>query len=239
MRNIIAILLVTITIFAFSGCFILREREQVYHDNVNELEKYIIDELGDYIIINGFDPDVYYDPSSRYKGKLAEWNVSFRRQYIYDEAQIEQISPVSIVERVRELYNQYVDSHEDYYLDGYVVEIEFDILDKSNPSYTRYAVISNWDIENYCASGRKLTTVCMHSPKYNDAYSFPFGDWDYYYKNGGIDVAQMDENSTMDQIIEVADNMPNLKYIAVKNQAVADEASKLRPNVKFVGLLGN
>jgi len=72
MRNIIAILLVTITIFAFSGCFILREREQVYHDNVNELEKYIIDELGDYIIINGFDPDVCYDPSSRYKGKLAE-----------------------------------------------------------------------------------------------------------------------------------------------------------------------
>jgi len=76
----------------------------------------------------------------------------------------------------------------------------------------------------------------MHSPKYNDAYSFPFGDWDYYYKNGGIDVAQMDENSTMDQIIEVADNMPYLKYIAVKDQAVADEASKLRPDVKFVSL---
>ena len=40
----------------------------------------------------------------------------------------------------------------------------------------------------------------------------------------------------MDQIIEVADNMPYLKYIAVKDQDTADEASGLRPDMKFVSV---
>ena len=46
----------------------------------------------------------------------------------------------------------------------------------------------------------------------------------------------MDEDNSMDQIIEVADNMPYLKYIAVKDQDTADEASRLRPDMKFVGI---
>ena len=238
-KTLIVYLSIVLWVLGVTGCYIHREPVQEYHEQVENIERYIVDRLGEFIIIESFDPDVYRHSSANYKGNYALWTIRFREDYIFDEVKTKEMPPVSIVEQVRVLFNQYTNENRDYNLNDYVVKFSFYLPRYKNPPFEEYAVISNWDFENWKPSGRELNTVCMHNPKYNDAYSFPFGDWDYYYKNGGIDVALMDENSTMDQIIEVADNIPDLKYIAVKNQAVADEASKLRPNVKFVGLLGN
>ena len=235
-KSIIVIISIILSVCIFFGCYYPRERSQVYHENVEDIERYIVDELGDYIIIDGFDPDVYYEPSSRFNGKIAEWYICFRRSYINDEAKTKTVTPISIIERVRFLYNQYVSSHEDYYLDGSVVEMRFNILDNNTPAYVPYAKTTNWDFENVQPSGRELNSVCLLRPDSNHNYPFAFGEWDYYYVHQDIEIAQMDEDSSMDQIIEVADNMPYLKYIAVKDQDTADEASRLRPDVKFVSV---
>lgn len=231
----IVVFLIILVMFFVTGCLFPRNEREEYHEPVEDIERYITDRLDDYIYITGFS-EAYVLPSSKLKGKLYTWNITFKNKYINDESKVSNASLSSIIEEVRKLYNEYVSNLADYYLDNCVVEIYFNVR-PDNPPSLRYAAISNWDYENWKPSGRELSTVRMFSlNSTNESYSFPFGDWDYYYKNGGIDVAQMDETSTMDQIIEVADNIPDLKYIAVKNQAVADEASKLRPNVKFVGL---
>ena len=238
-RTLIVYISIVLWVLGVTGCYIHREPEQVYHEKVEDLERYIIDKLGDYIIITNYNDVASWGPGAKYRGNKARWIFLFKEQYIYDASLTSTVSPNYIIDQVRSLYSEYLDNNEDFYINNYVVEIEFDVPNKHLPPSTEYAVISNWDFENWKPSGRELNTVCLYNlNKKNESYSFPFGDWDYYYKNGGIDVAKMDETSTMDQIIEVADNMPDLKYIAVKNQAVADEASKLRPNVKFIVLLG-
>ena len=236
-RTLIVFISLVLVVFGVTGCLTHREPKQEYHKNVADLERYIADKLGDYIIITDYSDDVEFGPGAKYRGNMAIWNVLFREQYIND-ASLTSTAPLNyIIDQVRALYCEYLDNNKDFYLNNYVVKIIFNVPRKHYAYSTKYAVISNWDFENWKPGGTELNTVCMlNLNSKNGSYSFPFGDWNYYYKNGGIDVAQMDETSTMDQIIEVADNIPDLKYIAVKNQAVADEASKLRPNVKFVGL---
>ena len=45
-------------------CYIHREPEQVYHEKVEDLERYIIDKLGDYIIIINYSDDVEFGPDA-------------------------------------------------------------------------------------------------------------------------------------------------------------------------------
>ena len=70
----------------------------------------------------------------------------------------------------------------------------------------------------------------------NRQYYYPFGEWNYFYKISDIRIVTMNKEYSMDQILEVADNMPFLKYIVVKDQQTADQATALRPNVKFVSV---
>ena len=53
------------------------------------------------------------------------------------------------------------------------------------------------------------------------------------YGRSGIETAAMTDNS-YDQIIEVADNIPQLKKIIVHDQQMVDRVSDMRPNVNFV-----
>ena len=72
------------------------------------MERYIVNELDEYIVFNNYDEDNYWSTSSHSREKTATWNVSFRMNYINNETKISQYSPISVVERFRKLYNKYI-----------------------------------------------------------------------------------------------------------------------------------
>lgn len=234
-KSQIAICLLFVWVFLLSGCLSSRDQGCSYDKDVENIENRIVNELGDYLVIKSFNPNVYLASSSKYKGKLAEWNVCFRNEYIYDATKTNLVSPAYVVNRIREIYNQYVSNCSNYFLKDYGVRFIFNIVNKNNPSYIRYACISNIDFELWKPYENELSVVKLYVPKSDGLHSLFFDEWDYFYNCSDIEVAQMDD-STLDQIIEVADNMPFLKYIAVRDHWTANEASKLRPEVKFVSI---
>ena len=221
------------------GCDFRHKERIEYHEGVEDLERYILDELGDYIWVVNFEKDVPQVPPQQYEPGVAVMNIAFRTRYIYYKSETSRITPIQVIEQVRDLYNQYVSDCSNYNLSGYLVRIRFSVPIDYTPPYEEYAILSNEDYETAKITGDKLTTISLYEPKYMITdYSYPFGQWDELYHITDLEIAELDNYATMDRIIEVADNMPFLKYIVVKDQQTADQASTLRPNVKFVSLSG-
>lgn len=233
------VILSTLVYICFaSGCYwvwLYRGDRQEYHENVEDLERYILDELGGYIHFYGFDSDCYYPSSSKFSGRMAVLYIAFDRRYINNEYRTTLTSPISIIERIRILYNKYIHDHNNKYLEDCIVSIHIEAPRSSKPPSYRFAEISNLDFETWQPSGKELTTVELYNSYYGEPLSFAYGEWDYFYDCSDIVIACMNE-STLDQIIEVADNMPFLKYIAVRDHYTVHKASELRPDVKFVSL---
>ena len=56
---------VVIIVFCYSyfatGCFFLnREEQNEFHTKVEDLERYIVNELDEYIVFNNYDEDIYW-----------------------------------------------------------------------------------------------------------------------------------------------------------------------------------
>ena len=219
MKKLFVLIMAIVISIPFSGCFVIEE-EQVYHEGVEELEHYIIDELGDYIL---FDEPTYEDSYIRGDNKQTViWYVVFVRQYIYGN-EVENYPPELVVERTRELYNCYLRDNPDYLLKDYVVEMRFLIppsMETTNRPYTEFITCSNYDYVKKSVDG-ELTSIEVLN-----------GSWNLFFDRKDICSAKM-TSCALDQIIEVADNMPHLKYILVKDQETAEKASNLRPDMKF------
>ena len=100
------LLLIIVLFFVNSGC-VYFERS-TYHENVESVERYITNRLDDYITIKSFSSDSFFNQSQQTMNEVSYWNITFNKAYIDDPTQTEACSPATIVEKVRELYNDYV-----------------------------------------------------------------------------------------------------------------------------------
>ena len=240
MKRVLVILIIVVFIQSLSfGCDPRHKEIPEYHEEIRELEEYVLDDLGNYIFFSSYERDAVQYPPEKNETGLAYITICFKKSYIYGYNCETERSPVQIVETVRRRYNQYVSEHENFVLSGYIVKILFSVPIDYNTPYEEYAILSNEDYETAKITGDKLTTISLYEPRYIGLdYTYPFGQWDECYQITDLEIAELDNNATIDRIIEVADNMPFLKYIVVKDQQTADQASALRPDVKFVSVSG-
>ena len=82
--------------------------------------------------------------------------------------------------------------------------------------------------------GDELSTLFVHKYYYNIGVDFPFGEWDYFYQVTDIKAIFLDYEYTLEEAVELSDNMPFLEYVIVPTDEIAQEASELRPGVVFV-----
>ena len=154
-----------------------------------------------------------------------DWQIVYLRQYYYDDERTTKVPPGEVIARFRELYNSFMTSHPDYYLSDYNVVIYFNIpLKQKNdmPPFRESGFLTTYDFESWNNKYTQLTGVSLDDDL-----------WPYMYGRSGIETAAMTDNS-YDQIIEVADNIPQLKKIIVHDQQMVDRVSDMRPNVNFV-----
>ena len=204
-RNTHILIIVLLIMSIMTGCF-MREntRQTTYHDNVEELEQYILSELGDYIEFSEPSIGTTYSINEGYIEDEIVWHIVFLREYIYDTSKIAECSPGEVIAQFRYLYNSFMKDHSDYYLNDYYVLLFFNIPSKDQygtPPYRECGYLSNKNPDSLNNKDSALTIVSLE-----DDY------WAYEYNQSDIEGAVMMENS-MDQIVDVADNMPNIKKI--------------------------
>ncbi|SCW26844.1 hypothetical protein SAMN02910456_00157 [Ruminococcaceae bacterium YRB3002] len=209
------------------GCFSFGNIGSLdYHENVEELERFILSELGDYIEF--YSPSIGSAYSVR-EGRTVEdeivWHVVFLREYYFSKEKTSVFSPGEVIACFRNMYNSFMDNHPDYYLSCYNVYIIFDVpaeRNGDNPPLHMCGYLTSYDFESWYNKNDQLTGVSLA-----DEY------WPYMYGQTDIEIAAMTDNSFV-QIIEVAKKMPYLKKIIVHDQQVVDKASEANPNIVFV-----
>ena len=239
-KSILSALTIIIALISFTSCLNLTDKKQTdYHEEIEDLERYILEDLGECIKIYSFEKDAPQYPSDKYEEGLAYINIQFKEDYITDNSWTSKVSPDYIINTVRERYNRYVDENKDYVLSGYVVKVVFCVPIEYAYPYGDYALISNEDYLENSSYGNHLSVLRLSVPIINDNNKdIRFGEWRDFYDESDIAVAVVEDSDSMEHIIEIADNMPFLKYIVVKDHQTADQATALRPNVKFVSVSG-
>ena len=226
-KNKVVIMVFLSLAYLVSGCLSNADTRQTkYHDNVCELEQFVLSELGDYIAFQ--EPHIgtsYSIEENRTINDEIDWQIVYLRQYYYDDERTTEVPPGEVIARFRELYNSFMSNHPDYYLSDYNVVIYFNIpSEKKNemPPFRESGFLTTYDFESWNNKYTQLTGVSLDDDL-----------WPYMYGQSGIETAAMTDNS-YDQIIEVTENMPHLKRIIVHDQQMVDEVSAMRPNVNFV-----
>ena len=200
----------------FSSCILNEDKPQSdYHENYEDLEKYILNELGEYIRFE--KPIVTSNETQINSEKMLTWHVVFLSEY--SDNNKKNITPIEIVDRVRILYNDFVCNNADIYDSTIRTHLVFYL--PSGQQYMHFAILSNYD----CKTRKYLNHISTLAPYLDIA--------DIYNKSD-VEILDLCEGRyELDQIIEVADNMPQLRYIVVADKKTAEEASKLRPAVEF------
>lgn len=232
MKRYISSLIVFCLLFTSSGClFVRRERRNAFDSNIIELEEFILNELDEYICIAEVDLDPYQNPAYYSKGEYALFVISFEKDYIKDESLLSERPPMWIVKRFRELFNQFMRDNPDYYISGYAVSCRFWYPRRNAPSL-KYAELSNMD-QFFMPYGDELSTLEVIKQDDTDV-DFPFGEWDYFYQVKDLKAIFINDEYTLEETVELSDNMPFLEYVIVPTDEIAQEASGLRPGVVFV-----
>ena len=231
MKNRIVILVVLFTnILIFGGCF--DGRQTRYHENVAEIEEYILDELGDYIRFSKplVDEDLSVEEGLRVD--RITWNVEFLRDYYYDDDNEKRIEPGQVIARFIEKYNGFMNAHPDYYLSNDYVCVQFNIPTKTVNDYEVPPIVFSfysWPFGDYSENRGILIGASSGYDEY-----WPCDNcWPYLYDQCDLEYAGMTHDS-IDQVMYVVNNMPNIKKVMVRDKYVAEADSILVPESVFV-----
>lgn len=106
-KRIATILLGLAMVFNFAGCYRQRvdDKQTEYHEDVEAIEKYVLEEYEDYIFFS--------EPMEAHEN-IYSWWINFRQQYIYDEEYSSDYTEIELIEGVRARINQFCEENKDY-----------------------------------------------------------------------------------------------------------------------------
>ena len=226
-KSFALILTLSLQVFCLSGCF---SRDYYttsfkFDKDLKEIKNNIESEFNDYLTLPS--------PSIEELGVNDKtlfslvWNVEFKKEYTQiNDLSNPKISQVYLIERCREIYNCYIDNHPKSELRKCSVNFVFNEFDHSSLNGDHYLEMAS--LSNYCYPNSTLSDhLIMVDMKYDD--------FECLFDHDDIEIVAM-QNRSIEDVLELSDKMPYVKYIYVADQQTADEASKLRPNVKFVSI---
>ncbi len=217
-------ILVLFIVFHITGC-VYDEHQTKYHENVEDIEQYILNELGNYIYFS--KPIIEASINAEERNKRITWNVYFLREYIYDDTKISSYPPARVIARFRELYNSFISSHTDHFLCDYTLCIYINVPSKDRdgkPPSQEIAFLTSYDFMSWDNANTLLIGIAL-----------PNEYWSYMYDQTDVRIASMTDNS-IEQIIEVIDNMTSIERIIVKDNDTAEEVETLRPSSVFISI---
>ena len=190
-----------------------------YPEETEDLERYILAELGEYIKFAAPFYNDYFDG--------IELDVTYIYPYLDDEELITEVPPEYIMERTRELYNSYISDNEVEMLTGQRVVISFSIPGKpkgADHPYTEIGYVDNYDhISKEC-------TALMTNVSLMENY-----DWSFFYgKEDILSVSVFD--STEEEIVEILENIPNVNsvYLSENQKQFENNLSQKYDGISFL-----
>ena len=224
-RFVLISIIVLLNVQILAGCMFDENRPQTrYHENVEDIEKFLLDELGEYLFFR--KPSIgtaYSIDEHRTVNDSITWNVVFRREYIYNEDLVSEVHPGHVISYFFEMYNSYIKEHKDHYLSSYNVDIHFYIPAKNSDEHSdECGELTTYDFESWNNRNTQLTGV-----------SLPDEYWPYMYDQSDVETAAMMENSD-NCVIKVVTNMPQLEKIIIHDCQVEDSISEIRPDIEVI-----
>lgn len=211
MRKFVLIVIAICFVMSAVGCRCnvdSNEETQVYHESVEDIERYVLCDMEKYII--------FKEPIFEY-GQI-QWFVEFKDSYI--KTNDYELTPLEVIERTRLLINDYVSQNPDSILTKQYVIIEFyEKTEETYPSTKDVGFIDN----GYTESNRK------HEGFYTlKTYS---KNWEVLY---GSDLKCVTISSETDErIIEIIENLPDLETVALYDEEQISRLEKKYENISF------
>jgi len=225
-KKTLCLLLIILLCIPFVGCTKRITAQTVYHDRIADLERYVLESMGDYI---GFEEPHYSESKT---GNLIYMRIYFLTDYLENQ---EDKSLDQVVNETRIQINKYMADNPDFFLnDNYEIVIDFVILNdvmfsSANPVKSEVATVSN----------RTGITDRNNRVFYEYLYTLALEDEDLEYIETITDAKMIFLiKSNITQILDVVDHCPNIERVVVYTSEMAEELNELRPNVTFVVYTG-
>ena len=225
-KKTLCFLLIMLLCVPFAGCTRRTTAQTQYHDRIADLERYVLESMGDYI---GFEEPHYNESNT---GNLIYMRIYFLTDYLENK---EDKSLDQVVNETRIQINKYMADNPDFFLnDNYEIVIDFVILNdvmfsSANPVKSEVATVSN----------QTGITDRNNRVFYEYLYTLALEDEDHEYIETISDVKMIFLiKSNITQILDVVDHCPNIERVVVYTSEMAEELNELRPNVTFVVYTG-
>lgn len=196
-------------------------RQNELHDQIAELERCVLAEMGDYIC---FDEPVIKDDIRR-----IDISIVFISEYTYDDKKMIEYPPLAVMEDTRGLVVDFLKDDPLYFPEDYSICIQVVMPpDGSSSSGVAYNTVGEWT--NYIAD-QKYDELCVVDYGYLDADDLC--DLDPH----GIRAISLDDYSSdnIDELCDVIDALPELQEVVVHN-SVASELADRRPDINVIGI---
>ena len=196
-------------------------RQNELHDQIAELERCVLAEMGDYIC---FDEPVIKDDIRR-----IDISIVFISEYTLDEEQIASYPPMAVMEDARAMIFDFLTEDPQYFPDDYLVCFQVVIPpDGSSLSSVVYNTVGEWT--NYVAN-YQYDEVCVVD------YGYIATDDISNLEAHGIRAIILDDYSSdnIDELCDVIDALPELQEVVVHN-SVASELADRRPDINVIGI---
>lgn len=209
-------ILMLLLLFFLTSCVYQNDAPQsVFHENVDGLEHYVIDELGDYIV---------FSPPAIYENNLT-WVITFRRSYIENGNLMENTPPTVIMENVRTMINEFSSEHRDCLINSCKTTINFYLpsagITDVGAEQESVGTILNYNSHN---SEEQYSGLC--AVIYPDDYSLDC-------LKGSDSIFQIElPDSSIEDILEIIDSLPNLQTVYVSD-GIKEELTGLRPDINI------
>ncbi len=225
-KKTLCFLLIMLLCVPFAGCTRRTTAQTQYHDRIADLERYVLESMGDYI---GFEEPHYNESNT---GNLIYMRIYFLTDYLENK---EDKSLDQVVNETRIQINKYMADNPDFFLnDNYEIVIDFVILNdvmfsSANPVKSEVATVSN----------QTGITDRNNRVFYEYLYTLALEDEDHEYIETISDVKMIFLiKSNITQILDVVDHCQNIERVVVYTSEMAEELNELRPNVTFVVYTG-
>ena len=220
-NNIFAkcICLMLTAVLLLSGCAQHKKyhKQTKYHEEIQELEEYVLEQLGDYICFDICREDE--------KQNRVDISICLIYEFTYDEQKVEEYPIMKLMEDTRLLINDFLSGYPSYFGEGTIVDVVFIYPSDGSPM----------------AGGIDLTLgEWMNMPDKQDGYLLCAVNYYEYLNEELLNGKQIRKiyldkygEDGLDRIINIIEKLPELEEVVVRS-SLADEVSSRYPDLTVI-----